>query len=405
MTAQFYSWDPPCSTQNILYTLSKYPRCCVIENGEWRTIALSTQIEPDYIGFDWDQLPALPRTQKQFPSGELPPFLEGFLSIIGFDGKLHLWYSNCTVSHHIPTDKWYIWATPDEWETLHQLQWEAPPVFTSDQVVHYSSMSQDEYEKKVEDIINEIGQGNVYQINLSHRIGPYNIRNPVGIWYALTEQNPAHYGCYWQTPTEVLICNSPELFLQFDSEHGIKSIPIKGTNQNLGTPESHNELWSSEKEHSELTMIVDMMRNDISKVACIGSVFTESRRLRRCGDLLHAEQMVCGKLSTKHSIWQAVEACFPPASVTGAPKIAALKYIRELESVDREWYTGSFGWWDVRGHSQWNVLIRTLQCSSKQKDQSVVGYLNIGAGIVYDSNPKSEWEETMAKARAILELL
>ena len=107
-----------------------------------------------------------------------------------------------------------------------------------------------------------------------------------------------------------------------------------------------------------------------------------------------------GQRKSGMSILKAVHACFPPASVTGAPKEAALSYIRNLEPVNRGWYTGSFGFVDKRGHSEWNVIIRTLQ-GKQNNDGSMSAYLNIGAGIVYDSIAAAEWSETMNKGRAI----
>ena len=220
----------------------------------------------------------------------------------------------------------------------------------------------------------------------------------------MNESNPSKHGCFWKTPTEILLCNSPELFLSITADGHVESLPIKGTHGDVEDPESYEKLWESPKERAELTMIVDMMRNDISIVAQYGSVKADDRKIRQCGDLLHAEQKVNGQLREEISILQAVYACFPPASVTGAPKESAIKYIQDLEPVQRGWYTGSFGFIDTRGHSTWNVLIRTLQGTAND-DNSMNAHLNIGAGIVYDSDPVAEWEETMAKGRAIERVL
>lgn len=143
-------------------------------------------------------------------------------------------------------------------------------------------------------------------------------------------------------------------------------------------------------------MIVDMMRNDFGRICQAGSIFVEGRKIRRCGDLLHAEQRILGKLPATSTHDSVIEACFPAASITGAPKIAAMKLIEALETSERKWYTGSLGFVSEQdGLSEWNVCIR---CIIVQENQ---GYIHVGAGIVYDSDPEKEWVETQAKAKAI----
>ena len=142
-------------------------------------------------------------------------------------------------------------------------------------------------------------------------------------------------------------------------------------------------------------MIVDMMRNDLGQVCQTGSVFVEHRKLRRCGDLIHAEQTVIGTLSENISILQAIGACFPAASITGAPKKSAMGIIESLESHPRQSYTGSMGYIDDRGSASFGVTIRTIEVIRGR------GYIHLGAGIVRDSNPYKEWEETKAKGNAI----
>ena len=134
-------------------------------------------------------------------------------------------------------------------------------------------------------------------------------------------QQPFKTCVFWKTPSEILLCNSPELFLNITAKGHIESLPIKGTHGDVSDPNSYRTLWESPKERAELTMIVDMMRNDISIVAEYGSVKASERQIRQCGDLLHAEQRVHGQIRDDISTLQLfVHACFPPASVTGAPK-------------------------------------------------------------------------------------
>ena len=137
------------------------------------------------------------------------------------------------------------------------------------------------------------------------------------------------------------------------------------------------------------------VRNDLGRVAEIGSIFTKHRSIRRCGDLFHAEQKIHAQLQKDRSLIDAIQATFPPGSITGAPKIAAMRLIHELESHTRGIYTGSLGFFSHNHKMNFNVAIRTLYI---HKDQAS---LCVGCGIVADSNPEKEWQESLAKGMAI----
>lgn len=405
MESHLHHWTPDVSTEVIWESLSLETFCAIFDVDEWRIAALSSTEKWWYQGSEWKHLSPFAAPLTELSVGNiksLPPFLEGLLAIISFDGLLHGWIADHSIAYHKPSNQWYFWGNSEQFQTIlstiSETQSYSPQITEQDLIGH--SMTQTQYENTVETVQEEIRNGNVYQINLAHRIGPYTIANPIRTWLNLTDDNPARHAFFWKTPTEILLGNSPELFLKFGADGSVTSVPIKGTHAEVENPKAYFELWDSPKEHAELTMIVDMMRNDISIISEYGSVCTEHRRIRRCGDLLHAEQKVMGQRKSGLSILEAVHACFPPASVTGAPKKAALSYIRTLEPVNRGWYTGSFGFLDKRGHSEWNVIIRTLQ-GKHNDDGSMSAYLNIGAGIVYDSKASAEWSETMNKGRAI----
>ena len=403
MNPTLHRWTPGVSATEVWLTLQQQDFCSVFIDGDWVIAALSSTSKWWYQGRNWAHL-EVPRRPIDMEKG--PPFLEGLLAIISFDGLMHAWDSDYSIALHEPSEQWYCWGTNEQLSTIQELCAQKPvsqPTMIDDSRVQHS-MTQSEYCGAVECVREAIRNGNVYQINLAHQIGPFTLSNPLMTWLKLNESNPSKHGCFWKTPTEMLLCNSPELFLRMTANRHIESLPIKGTHGDVENPESYTTLWESPKERAELTMIVDMMRNDISIVAQYGSVKADKRQIRQCGDLLHAEQKVHGQLREGISILQAVHACFPPASVTGAPKEAALIYIRDLEPTHRNWYTGSFGFIDTRGHSTWNVLIRTLQGTAND-DDSMNAHLNIGAGIVYDSDPHAEWDETMAKGRAIQQVL
>ena len=402
MKPTLHRWTPEVSSSAVWHTVHQQSFCAIFEADDWIIGALSSTSQWWYQGTDWSHL-ATPTKDIAVDDG--PPFLEGILTIISFDGLMHAWYADYSIALHKPSGQWYCWGTPKQLTTIEEsCRHQNVPQTTVDTSHYQHSMTQSEYCTAVEQVRKAIRYGNVYQINLAHQIGPFTLTNPLNTWLRLNVNNPSKHAFFWKTPSEILLCNSPELFLNITAKGHIESLPIKGTHGEVNNPTSYTTLWESPKERAELTMIVDMMRNDISIVAEYGSVKADDRQIRQCGDLLHAEQKVHGQVRKGISTLQAVHACFPPASVTGAPKESALKYIRNLEPINRQWYTGSFGFIDKRGHSTWNVIIRTLQGTTND-DGSMCAHLNIGAGIVYDSVPEAEWEETMAKGRAIERVL
>lgn len=405
-TPKLHPWEPFCNPDTVWHHVQQYPWCCIFDVGNWRIAGVSTQPKWQTTQPDWYSLPDLQgHPEPVVPS--TPPFLNGTLSIVSFDGQIHAWQPDLTVAFHRGRQEWVLWCTKDQYTHFTSTKFSNASTITASPkgIAIPSNTTAVSYQNAVQQTRMEIEEGNVYQINLSHQLGPIHIADPLQTWLTLMSNNPATHGCYWQTPSEVLICNSPEQFLSFTGDGIVRSTPIKGTHNAPNTPNAYEELLHSEKEKSELTMIVDMMRNDISQVSKVGSVIAHPRNIRQCGDLLHAEQTVQGTLNDGVTRWQAVHTCFPPASITGAPKIAAIELISQLETTHRGWYTGSFGWMDDRGPSEWNVLIRTIQCHPLNPDGSTTGVYNVGAGIVYDSDPTQEWQETLAKARAINEVL
>ena len=402
MKPTLHRWTPEVSSSAVWHSVHQHLFCAIFEADDWIIGALSSTSQWWYQGTDWSHLD-IPSRAIDIDQG--PPFLEGLLTIISFDGLMHAWYADYSIALHKPSGQWYCWGTTKQLTTLEEsCIHQNVPQTTVDTSQSQHSMTQSKYCTAVDQVREAIRYGNVYQINLAHQIGPFTLTNPLNTWLRLNTNNPSKHAFFWKTPSEILLCNSPELFLNITAKGHIESLPIKGTHGEVNNPTSYRALWESPKERAELTMIVDMMRNDISIVAEYGSVKADERQIRQCGDLLHAEQRVHGQIREGITTLQAVHACFPPASVTGAPKESALRYIRDLEPINRQWYTGSFGFIDKRGHSTWNVIIRTLQ--GKPNDNgSMCAQLNIGAGIVYDSDPEAEWAETMAKGRAIERVL
>jgi len=254
----------------------------------------------------------------------------------------------------------------------------------------------DHYTEGVRSILNHVHAGDVYQVNLSWEQSAIPIEDAIAAWLGLRSDNPAARGCYLRQAGVEVLSNSPELFLSVDGqERTVQSIPIKGTAPFSGGEAAKNSLEISPKERAELTMIVDLVRNDLGRVAIPGSVETDPREIRQCGDLWHAEQRVKATLSANKDAISAVAAAFPPGSVTGAPKVRAMEVIHHLETVPRGIYTGAIGWFSDDGRAHFNVAIRTATASAEKT------HFHVGAGIVSDSSPDLEWQETVAKGNAL----
>lgn len=265
-------------------------------------------------------------------------------------------------------------------------------------------LDQEEYITAVKKIENYIREGDIYQANFTFRSKiSLNEPNPENLPYQLFESlfqsHPVPYAAYVNTGQIELLSNSPELFLEKNGSV-IRSMPMKGT--------AHRKLTGSEdlkvaadlardaKNRAENIMIVDMVRNDLGRICNLGSV--------KAGPIWHVDtyntvhQMIScveGKLPDGISLLDIFGATFPAASITGAPKIRAMQIIDELEKSPRKAYTGSIGCMIPGGDFSFNVAIRTLICSDKGIE------LGIGSGIVADSNPVDEWQESLLKSKFI----
>jgi len=204
---------------------------------------------------------------------------------------------------------------------------------------------------------------------------------------------------YLQHGQREILSSSPETFLRM---HGrsIETRPIKGTRPRFADPEldsrSAYELQTSEKEIAELVMITDLERNDLGRVCEFGSVkVTEMLKHERLEQVHHLASTVTGQLREDADQLDVLQACFPGGSITGAPKKRAMEVIAELETVPRGLYTGAIGYLGFNGESQFNIAIRTLD-----REDLRLTY-GVGAGIVADSDPEMEYEETLQKAEGI----
>ncbi|MHC1683645.1 MAG: aminodeoxychorismate synthase component I [Clostridiaceae bacterium] len=263
-----------------------------------------------------------------------------------------------------------------------------------------SNFFKEEYIKTVDKVKNYIKEGDIYIANLTQRLVIETSKNPLSIYTKLREINPAPFSSFLKLDGFDVISSSPERFLKIQNKI-VETRPIKGTRPRGATVEEDNknrdELINSEKDKSELLMIVDLERNDLSKVCKENTV--KVKELFKCEEystVFHLVSTITGELKDEFTGIDCVKACFPGGSITGAPKIRAMEIIDELEKVRREIYTGAIGYLGFDGNIDLNIVIRTIL----KKDNKC--YIGVGGGITYESDSEFEYEETLAKAKALL---
>jgi para-aminobenzoate synthetase component I len=248
-----------------------------------------------------------------------------------------------------------------------------------------------------------IGQGDIYQVNLSHRLAAPWRGTSWELYQALARISPAPHSAWLDCGECALASASPELFLRLDGRE-ILTRPIKGTRPRGADAAADarlaRELRQSPKENAELVMITDLLRNDLGGVCEYGTVRVPGlAELESFPQVHHLVSTVAGRLRPEVSHLDALARCFPGGSVTGAPKVRALEIIEELEPATRGPYTGCLGYLGFNQRSQWNILIRTALWQPGR------AWWQTGGGIVADSDPAAEYLETLHKARGFLEAL
>lgn len=244
-----------------------------------------------------------------------------------------------------------------------------------------------------------IKAGDVFQVNLSVRQSRKSLAPPIEVYKELRRLNPSPYMGYVHTPEFQIVSGSPELLIK---KHGdlVSTRPIAGTRPRGQDDQEDirlaNELIENEKERAEHIMLVDLERNDLGRVCQFGTVqVDEFMTVEKYSHVMHIVSHVSGKLAEEKSPIDLIEAVFPGGTITGAPKIRTLEIIEELEPVKRGVYTGSLGWIGFNHDLELNIVIRTMLV------QNEMYHVQAGAGIVIDSNPKSEYQESLKKAEAL----
>ncbi|MCB9361534.1 MAG: aminodeoxychorismate synthase component I [Flavobacteriales bacterium] len=267
-------------------------------------------------------------------------------------------------------------------------------------------LSKDEYLAKVKALQQHIQLGDIYEVNFCQEFYAENVAiNPIHIYHKLNKKSPTPFSCFVKHNDNYLLCASPERFIKKMGDE-ISSQPIKGTIKR-GNSEAEDtllreQLKNDPKEHSENVMIVDLVRNDLSKIAKKGSVKVDEL----CGiyTFPQVHQMistVSAKVEEGVNFDDVLKATFPMGSMTGAPKVRAMELIEEYETTKRGLYSGTVGFIDYKGDFDFNVVIRSITYNQKN---NYLSYM-VGGAITALSDPKKEYEECLLKAKAMLEVL
>lgn len=263
-----------------------------------------------------------------------------------------------------------------------------------------SNITKDYYLDAITKVKKYIYDGDVYQINFSQRFEAEFHSEPYKLFLWQNKFNPSPYSAYIDAGDYKIVSASPELFVSINNGI-ITTCPIKGTRPRMHNKtideKNYNDLIASEKEKAELDMIIDLERNDLGRVCRSGSIKVIRRRdIETFSTVFHAVSTIQGQIRKEIDFTDCLKAIFPGGSITGAPKISAMKIINELEPTARRLYTGSIGWIDLKGNACLNIAIRTIIIRDN------VAFAQTGGGIVADSDPQAEWDETLIKAKALL---
>lgn len=349
---------------------------------------------------DWDKVEGVLGEHRNESRESIPA--GGLFGWVGYDGDFVFGVHSKLLIHEQDCDLW-----TDIGGLAEDLPDPIGPA-TSGQVPRLDfspEMQRESFMRAVRTAQNYIAAGDIYQVNLSYPWrAPWPAEaDPMALYLRLRHLSPAPNAAYMDLAGMRVLSSSPECFLRMNGRQ-ITTRPIKGTRPRFPDDpnrdeSSAHELSSSPKERAELLMITDLERNDLGMVCEFGSVHVpELAAVERYAQVFHLVSTVTGTLRKDVSHPAAFKACFPGGSITGAPKKRAREIIAELERGPRGLYTGAIGYFGFNGVSEFNIAIRT----AVQKDDSIC--FHVGAGIVADSIPELEWEETLHKAGGLLRM-
>ncbi len=271
------------------------------------------------------------------------------------------------------------------------------------QVTLKGGFTHEEYVDAVEKARQYIIAGDIFEVNISQRFEAELSITPYELYRRLRQINPAPFAGYLGFDEVSVVSASPERFLRLQGDW-VETRPIKGTRPRGKTPEEDQalakELLTSAKDRAENMMIVDLERNDLGRLCRFGTVkVTELAILEVYPTVFHLTSTVVGRLREGKNGLDLLKATFPGGSITGAPKVRAMEIIDELEPTKRSVYTGSVGYLSFNGDLDLNIVIRTFLVKGRK------AYFQVGGAVVYDSDPEAEYQETLHKARALIDAL
>ncbi|MBF2048752.1 MAG: anthranilate synthase component I [Elainella sp. C42_A2020_010] len=297
------------------------------------------------------------------------------------------------------------------------LEW-TPPQTTQRQngskFSYSSNVTQEQFCANVEKAKAHIRAGDIFQVVISQRLSTQYAGDPFALYRSLRLINPSPYMAYFHFQDWQIIGSSPEVMVKAERTDANKPLlatlrPIAGTRPRGKTPKDDaalaEDLLQDPKEIAEHVMLVDLGRNDLGRVCASGTVrVDELMVIERYSHVMHIVSNVIGELAPGKTAWDLLKACFPAGTVSGAPKIRAMEIIHDLEPCRRGVYSGVYGYYDFEGQLNTAIAIRTMVVRSQSNGSHLVS-VQAGAGLVADSQPEREYEETLNKARGMLEAI
>lgn len=264
------------------------------------------------------------------------------------------------------------------------------------------SLNETEFGQDIQKIQEYIRSGDAYQINHTFRITGKTYGSPLALYAQLRNRQPGRFGAYIAHQSRYLLSQSPELFIARTGDI-LEAKPMKGTASALSKEAS--ALSEDPKNQAENVMIVDLLRNDLSRISLPGTVSVPKLfEVARHGDVLQMTSTVQGQIKPHTSLLDILKAVFPCGSVTGAPKKRSMEIIQELEPSDRAYYCGALGWLDPNDNFAFSVPIRTIEITENEQSHAANFTLGVGAGITIDSDAKEEWQECRIKSAFLTQL-
>jgi anthranilate synthase component 1 len=342
-----------------------------------------------YIGYDaircWEKLPERAVDDQNFPDIKVGIFDDGII----YD--------------HRNSQAFYYYLNENRLEEINKRLQETD---NNGALAHKQmkvNISKERFERAVEKAKDYVTTGDIFQVVLSKRYDFRISRNLIGFYRNLRKINPSPYMYFLKSGEHQIVGSSPEMLVRVENRK-VETFPIAGTRPHVKDQAENKrltkELLEDPKERAEHVMLVDLGRNDIGKVSKFGTVhLPEFMKVHQYSHVQHIVSRVVGDLRNECDAYDALRAVFPAGTVSGAPKVRAMEIIEELEPTKRGPYAGAVGYFSYNGNADFAITIRTLVANGEN------AHIQVGAGIVADSDPEKEWFETEHKARALIKAL